>query len=89
MGATPTPATTPPAPFQDDGAKTADGDEADAVPEAQDTVQVIPGSQLLWRVNSRPPNSAQVSASSPRPCQCLPPLSLCHLVGLRFCRVSP
>nr|KAF6471522.1 hypothetical protein HJG59_010919 [Molossus molossus] len=40
----------------------ADADMAEAVPEAQDTVQVIPGSRLLWRINTRPPNSAQVSA---------------------------
>nr|KAF6471520.1 hypothetical protein HJG59_010919 [Molossus molossus] len=33
---------------------------AEAVPEAQDTVQVIPGSRLLWRINTRPPNSAQM-----------------------------
>ncbi|XP_016058041.1 PREDICTED: oxysterol-binding protein-related protein 2 isoform X3 [Miniopterus natalensis] len=34
--------------------------DVDAVPEAQDTVQVIPGSRLLWRINTRPPNSAQM-----------------------------
>nr|KAF6279345.1 oxysterol binding protein like 2 [Pipistrellus kuhlii] len=34
--------------------------EVDAVPEVQDTVQVIPGSRLLWRINTRPPNSAQM-----------------------------
>ncbi|XP_026359648.1 oxysterol-binding protein-related protein 2 isoform X6 [Ursus arctos] len=44
----------------DDGSQKADGDVADAVPEAQETVQVIPGSKLLWRVNTRPPNSAQM-----------------------------
>uniref|UniRef100_A0A8D1I712 Oxysterol-binding protein n=1 Tax=Sus scrofa TaxID=9823 RepID=A0A8D1I712_PIG len=38
----------------------ADGDGADTVPGAQETVQVIPGSKLLWRVNARPPNSAQM-----------------------------
>ncbi|XP_036100257.1 oxysterol-binding protein-related protein 2 [Molossus molossus] len=38
----------------------ADADMAEAVPEAQDTVQVIPGSRLLWRINTRPPNSAQM-----------------------------
>ena len=35
------------------------------MPESQETVQVIPGSKLLWRVNTRPPNSAQVCAPSP------------------------
>uniref|UniRef100_A0A8D1DIA6 Oxysterol-binding protein n=2 Tax=Sus scrofa TaxID=9823 RepID=A0A8D1DIA6_PIG len=40
----------------------ADGDGADTVPGAQETVQVIPGSKLLWRVNARPPNSAQTRA---------------------------
>lgn len=39
------------------------GDMADDVPVAQETVQVIPGSKLLWRINSRPPNSAQVSVT--------------------------
>uniref|UniRef100_A0A8C9K6B2 Oxysterol-binding protein n=1 Tax=Panthera tigris altaica TaxID=74533 RepID=A0A8C9K6B2_PANTA len=33
----------------------------------QETVQVIPGSKLLWRVNTRPPNSAQVRTPDPRP----------------------
>ncbi|XP_055964045.1 oxysterol-binding protein-related protein 2 [Sorex fumeus] len=37
-----------------------DGDAADAVPGAQESVRVIPGSKLLWRVSSRPPNSAQM-----------------------------
>ncbi|XP_068843078.1 oxysterol-binding protein-related protein 2 isoform X2 [Capricornis sumatraensis] len=44
----------------DDGPEKADGDVADTVPESQETVQVIPGSKLLWRVNTRPPNSAQM-----------------------------
>uniref|UniRef100_A0A8C9C5X4 Oxysterol-binding protein n=1 Tax=Phocoena sinus TaxID=42100 RepID=A0A8C9C5X4_PHOSS len=44
----------------DDCPEKADGDVVDAVPEAQETVQVIPGSKLLWRVNTRPPNSAQI-----------------------------
>ncbi|XP_053782574.1 oxysterol-binding protein-related protein 2 [Desmodus rotundus] len=44
----------------DDGTEHADGDAGDAVPEALETVQVVPGSKLLWRVNSRPPNSAQM-----------------------------
>ena len=51
--------------FQDDGPEKADGDVADTVPESQETVQVIPGSKLLWRVNTRPPNSAQVCAPGP------------------------
>ncbi|XP_039720690.1 oxysterol-binding protein-related protein 2 [Pteropus medius] len=44
----------------DSSAERADSDVADAEPEVQETVQVIPGSQLLWRVNARPPNSAQM-----------------------------
>ncbi|XP_036757695.2 oxysterol-binding protein-related protein 2 [Manis pentadactyla] len=44
----------------DDGTEKADGHAMDAMPEVQDTVQVIPGSKLLWRVNTRPPNSAQM-----------------------------
>ncbi|KAL1783080.1 oxysterol-binding protein-related 2 isoform X1 [Sigmodon hispidus] len=36
------------------------GDVTDDVPVAQETVQVIPGSKLLWRINSWPPNSAQM-----------------------------
>ncbi|KAK2489838.1 hypothetical protein MC885_012230 [Smutsia gigantea] len=44
----------------DDGTQKADGGAVDAMPEVQDTVQVIPGSRLLWRVNTRPPNSAQM-----------------------------
>ncbi|XP_070443838.1 oxysterol-binding protein-related protein 2 isoform X3 [Equus przewalskii] len=44
----------------DNGSEKADGDVVDAVPEVQETVQVIPGSKLLWRVNTRPPNSAQM-----------------------------
>ncbi|XP_023597181.1 oxysterol-binding protein-related protein 2 [Trichechus manatus latirostris] len=35
-------------------------DVADNVPETQETMQVIPGSRLLWRINMRPPNSAQI-----------------------------
>lgn len=50
--------------FQDDSPNKANndvpGDMADGVPAAQETVQIIPGSKLLWRINSRPPNSAQV-----------------------------
>lgn len=54
--------------FQTIGVEDADT-EVDAVPEVQDTVQVIPGSRLLWRINTRPPNSAQVSASAYLPFQ--------------------
>lgn len=35
-------------------------DVADDMPEVQETVQVIPGSKLLWRIPSRPPNSSQM-----------------------------
>lgn len=48
--------------FQGISVESADTEVVDAVPEVQDTVQVIPGSRLLWRINTRPPNSAQVSA---------------------------
>ncbi|XP_041497730.1 oxysterol-binding protein-related protein 2 isoform X1 [Microtus oregoni] len=48
----------------DDGPEKANsdmpGDTTDNVPVTQETVQVIPGSKLLWRINSRPPNSAQM-----------------------------
>lgn len=40
-----------------------ENDEADDMPEVQETVQVIPGSKLLWRISSRPSNSSQVSSS--------------------------
>ncbi|CAH2303150.1 oxysterol-binding -related 2 isoform X1 [Pelobates cultripes] len=35
-------------------------DEEDDMPEVQETVQVVPGSKLLWRIVSRPPNSSQM-----------------------------
>ncbi|KAM4610354.1 oxysterol-binding protein-related protein 2-like [Polymixia lowei] len=35
-----------------------DNDDADDMPELQETVSVIPGSTLLWRIASRPPHSA-------------------------------
>ncbi|XP_075757207.1 oxysterol-binding protein-related protein 2 isoform X1 [Pelodiscus sinensis] len=38
----------------------AENDEADDMPEIQETVQMIRGSKLLWRINSRPPNSSQI-----------------------------
>uniref|UniRef100_A0A6Q2XN55 Oxysterol-binding protein n=1 Tax=Esox lucius TaxID=8010 RepID=A0A6Q2XN55_ESOLU len=37
---------------------TADNDDADDMPEVQETVAVIPGSTLLWRISSRPQHSA-------------------------------
>ncbi|XP_058031536.1 oxysterol-binding protein-related protein 2 isoform X3 [Ahaetulla prasina] len=37
-----------------------ENDEADDMPEVQETVQVIPGSKLLWRISSRPSNSSQM-----------------------------
>uniref|UniRef100_A0A6Q2XWD3 Oxysterol-binding protein n=1 Tax=Esox lucius TaxID=8010 RepID=A0A6Q2XWD3_ESOLU len=36
----------------------ADNDDADDMPEVQETVAVIPGSTLLWRISSRPQHSA-------------------------------
>lgn len=36
----------------------ADSDDADDMPEIQETVCVVPGSTLLWRIDSRPPLSA-------------------------------
>uniref|UniRef100_A0A8C5R7N3 Oxysterol-binding protein n=1 Tax=Leptobrachium leishanense TaxID=445787 RepID=A0A8C5R7N3_9ANUR len=39
---------------------TCPGHEEDDMPEVQETVQVIPGSKLLWRIFSRPPNSSQM-----------------------------
>uniref|UniRef100_A0A8I3X7N3 Oxysterol-binding protein n=1 Tax=Callithrix jacchus TaxID=9483 RepID=A0A8I3X7N3_CALJA len=44
----------------EDSSRKAESDVADDVPVAQETVQVIPGSKLLWRINTRPPNSAQM-----------------------------
>ncbi|XP_006639683.1 oxysterol-binding protein-related protein 2b [Lepisosteus oculatus] len=44
---------------QDESLK-AENDEADDMPEVQETVAVIPGSTLLWRIWSRPPHSAQM-----------------------------
>ncbi|XP_053309546.1 oxysterol-binding protein-related protein 2 [Spea bombifrons] len=35
-------------------------DEEDSMPEVQETVQVVPGSKLLWRIATRPPNSSQM-----------------------------
>uniref|UniRef100_A0A3Q3WV55 Oxysterol-binding protein n=1 Tax=Mola mola TaxID=94237 RepID=A0A3Q3WV55_MOLML len=39
----------------------AENDDADDMPEVQETVSVVPGSTLLWRIDSRPPHSATVS----------------------------
>ncbi|KAM7412321.1 hypothetical protein PAMA_022005 [Pampus argenteus] len=36
----------------------ADNDDADDMPEVQETVSVVPGSTLLWRIDSRPAHSA-------------------------------
>ncbi|XP_023257366.1 oxysterol-binding protein-related protein 2-like [Seriola lalandi dorsalis] len=36
----------------------ADNDDADDMPEVQETVCVVPGSTLLWRIDSRPAHSA-------------------------------
>lgn len=49
--------------FQSEEDIKSENDEADDMPEVQDTVQFIPGSKLLWRINSRPPNSSQVTVS--------------------------
>uniref|UniRef100_A0A8C9NRA4 Oxysterol-binding protein n=1 Tax=Serinus canaria TaxID=9135 RepID=A0A8C9NRA4_SERCA len=46
--------------FQNEEDIKSENDEADDMPEVQDTVQFIPGSKLLWRINSRPPNSSQM-----------------------------
>uniref|UniRef100_A0A8C1ALY8 Oxysterol-binding protein n=1 Tax=Cyprinus carpio carpio TaxID=630221 RepID=A0A8C1ALY8_CYPCA len=35
-------------------------EDADEMPEVQETVAVIPGSTLLWRISSRPPHSAEM-----------------------------
>uniref|UniRef100_A0A3Q3FI91 Oxysterol-binding protein n=1 Tax=Labrus bergylta TaxID=56723 RepID=A0A3Q3FI91_9LABR len=37
-----------------------EGDEADEMPDVQETVTVIPGSALLWRITPRPAHSAQM-----------------------------
>ena len=36
-------------------------DDADDMPEAQETVAAIPGSTLLWRISSRPAHSTEVA----------------------------
>ncbi|KAG8447127.1 hypothetical protein GDO86_014545 [Hymenochirus boettgeri] len=45
---------------EDEVEKKSENDEADDMPEIQETVQVIPGSKLLWRITSRPSNSVQM-----------------------------
>lgn len=50
--------------FQSEDVIKSENDEADDMPEVQDTVQFIPGSKLLWRINCRPPNSSQVTVST-------------------------
>ncbi|XP_039590560.1 oxysterol-binding protein-related protein 2b [Polypterus senegalus] len=37
-----------------------ENDEADDMPEVQETVHVVPGSRLLWRITSRPPDSGKM-----------------------------
>ncbi|XP_028309421.1 oxysterol-binding protein-related protein 2-like isoform X2 [Gouania willdenowi] len=37
-----------------------EGDDADEMPDVQETVTVIPGSALLWRITPRPTHSAQM-----------------------------
>lgn len=49
--------------FQSEDVIKSENDEADDMPEVQDTVQFVPGSKLLWRINCRPPNSSQVTVS--------------------------
>uniref|UniRef100_H3AHM8 Oxysterol-binding protein n=1 Tax=Latimeria chalumnae TaxID=7897 RepID=H3AHM8_LATCH len=39
---------------------TSENDEADDMPEIQETVHVIPGSKLLWRICSRPSHSSKM-----------------------------
>ncbi|KAM4623204.1 oxysterol-binding protein-related protein 2 isoform 1-T3 [Discoglossus pictus] len=45
---------------QSDEMLKSENDEADDMPDVQETVHVIPGSKLLWRITSRPPNSSQM-----------------------------
>lgn len=40
--------------------QTAESEEADDIPEVQETVTMIPGSALLWRINPRPAQSVQM-----------------------------
>lgn len=36
-------------------------DDADEMPEVQETVTMIPGSTLLWRINPRPAHTNEVA----------------------------
>uniref|UniRef100_A0A673I8N5 Oxysterol-binding protein n=1 Tax=Sinocyclocheilus rhinocerous TaxID=307959 RepID=A0A673I8N5_9TELE len=45
--------------YDDDRVK-AINEDADEMPDVQETVAVIPGSTLLWRISSRPPHSAEM-----------------------------
>lgn len=47
----------------------AENDDADDMPEVQETVSVIPGSTLLWRIDSRPPQSAMVQPHTRNNCK--------------------
>ncbi|GLD45490.1 oxysterol-binding protein-related protein 2-like isoform X1 [Lates japonicus] len=38
----------------------AENDDADDMPEVQETVSVVPGSTLLWRIDSRPAHSSMM-----------------------------
>uniref|UniRef100_G3NQ09 Oxysterol-binding protein n=1 Tax=Gasterosteus aculeatus aculeatus TaxID=481459 RepID=G3NQ09_GASAC len=38
----------------------AENDDADDMPDVQETVSVVPGSTLLWRIDARPPQSAEM-----------------------------
>ncbi|KAF3861071.1 hypothetical protein F7725_001326 [Dissostichus mawsoni] len=42
-----------------DAHKNCEAEEADEMPDVQETVTVIPGSALLWRISPRPADSAQ------------------------------
>uniref|UniRef100_A0A8C2E2T1 Oxysterol-binding protein n=2 Tax=Cyprinus carpio TaxID=7962 RepID=A0A8C2E2T1_CYPCA len=46
--------------FACDQEQSTGGDDADEMPDVQETVTMIPGSTLLWRVAPRPPNSTQM-----------------------------
>lgn len=53
--------------FSQDVVDGADNDDADDMPEIQETVSVVPGSTLLWRIDSRPPLSATVPSEHKLP----------------------
>ena len=56
------------------------------VPDSE-SVFIIPGSVLLWRIAPRPPNSAQVSPGPLHPAWC--PFSVSRALVLLICRLSP